>query len=633
MKTYGSVIVIIFCHLSLLYPREEKGHGGYDYDFVSNIPDRYRCCLCRKVLCDPYLTGCCGTHFCHSCFTYYQATQKGKKICPECGEEDFPSLLDKSVIKQVNTLEIYCPNCKDGCEWVGELEKLQNHQTAEEGCGYVAVSCTNQGCEECVKRKDLPSHVQELCEYRPYECEYCHFKDVYRVICGAHCSECLEYPLTCPNCEAGCEWRGKRVELKKHLDSDEGCSYVVVTCTNGGCDINMERRYLHNHVKDECDHRPYRCEYCHHEDIYRAICGTHYLECLKYPLACPNCKDGCEWQGKRGELQHHLISEEGCRYVLVTCTTEKCTQMMKRSDLRNHVKEDCIHRPYQCEYCHHEDTYSNICGAHYDNCTEYPLTCHNNCGVTDRRVVMVDHYSSCPLEPVECPFRSYGCVEMIARKDLHNHIEANEYKHTLFSIKSLQRSNEEIRHDLQKLQLAHEQMKKELTILKVNFNLSRVGAILKFPITDFTLLREENRVWCSPPWSICGLAQVSLRVNPCGEGKGRHTHISISLILEEIETSEDFHMEFDVSVSVLGEQRSGRVMTLCTCRNKKSDGAFHVESKCVDYFPFPSPKEVLKSEELFLKNEEAQTLLVNEVITLQLKLLQHKHVYVAKITK
>lgn len=538
------MIVVVLSHLSLLYPREEKGHGGYDYDFVGNIPDRCRCCLCRKVLCNPHLTGCCGSHFCHSCFTYYQATQKGKKICPGCGEEDFQSLLDKSVIKEVNKLEIYCPNCKDGCEWVGELEKLQNHQTSEEGCGYVAVSCTNQGCEESVKRKDLPSHVQELCEYRPYECEYCHFKDVYRVICGAHCSECLEYPLTCPNSEAGCEWRGKRVELKKHLDSDEGCSYVVVTCTNGGCDINMERRYLHNHVKDECDHRPYRCEYCHHEDIY-----------------------------------------------------------------------------------------SNICGAHYDNCTEYPLTCHNNCGVTDRRVVMVDHYSSCPLEPVECPFRIYGCVEMIARKDLHNHIEANEYKHTLFSIKSLQQSNEEMRHDLQKLQLSHEQMKKELTILKVNFNLSRVGAILKFPITDFTLLREENRVWCSPPWSICGLAQVSLRVNPCGEGKGRDTHISISLILEEIETSEDFRMEFDVLVSVLGEQRSGRVMELCTCRNTKGDVPFYVESKCVHYFPFPSSKEALKSEELFLKNEEAQTLLVNEVITLQLKLLQHKHVHIAKITK
>ena len=541
--------------------------------------------------------------------------------------------MDKSVIKEVNKLEIFCTNRKDGCEWVGELKDIKNHQNSYDGCGYVTVICTNEGCGVCVRRKDLPSHTQEVCEYRPYECEYCHFKDTYIVICGTHCSECLEYPLACPNAKAGCEWKGKRVELKEHLNTNEGCSYEVVTCTNGECDIAMERRYLQRHVTEECDHRLYRCEYCHHEDTYRVICDTHYIECLEYPLACSNCEKGCEWKGKRGELQHHLVSEEGCRYVIVTCTNEKCTQTMKRSDLQNHVKEECIHRLYQCEYCHHEDTYSNICGIHYNKCTEYPLTCHNNCGVTDRRVIMIDHYSTCPLEPVECPFRNDGCTEMIARKDLHNHMEANAYKHTLLSIESLKQSNEEMRHELQKLQLSHELMKTELTILKANFNLGRVGAILKFPITDFNQLRDENRVWCSPPWSICNLVQVCLKVNPCGEGKGKNTHISVSLILEKIETSKSFDLEFDVSVSAVGEQGSGTVMKLCTRRDEKYNGPFYVKSKCVDYFSFPSPKETLVSEELFLKIEEAKGLLVNEVFTMQLKLLQHKHNHAAKTSQ
>lgn len=46
---------------------------------------------------------------------------------------------------------------------------------------------------------------------------------------------------------------------------------------------------------------------------------------------------------------------------------------------------------------------------------------------------------------------------------------------------------------------------------------------------------------------------------------------------------------------------------------------------CDAQFLFPSNGEVLRSMELFLEIEEAMSLLQKDAITLELKLLKHKH--------
>ena len=46
---------------------------------------------------------------------------------------------------------------------------------------------------------------------------------------------------------------------------------------------------------------------------------------------------------------------------------------------------------------------------------------------------------------------------------------------------------------------------------------------------------------------------------------------------------------------------------------------------CSARFPFPSPGEVLRSEELFLEIEEVNSLLANDAMTLELKLPKHQH--------
>ena len=107
-------------------------------------------------------------------------------------------------------------------------------------------------------------------------------------------------------------FHGELGALKDHLESDNGCGYVMVTCgrsiltfwgSNKSCGEGMERRLLTHHQKNECSYRQYKCQHCGYIDTYDAITGSgrirnrdskigyggnHYSQCDEYPLKCPN---------------------------------------------------------------------------------------------------------------------------------------------------------------------------------------------------------------------------------------------------------------------------------------------------------------------------------------------------------
>ena len=337
-------------HDSFTFFRDQQD-GGYEYEFVDTILDKYTCSICTKVLCDAHLTVCCGQHFCASCLTHWLGTQQGRKICPHCQKEDFQHIPNKAMIREVNEFKIRCTNHREGCGWVGELGGLKSHLDSDKGCGYEQVTCTNKECREEVRRKDLHNHEQKKCNYRHFVCEFCGQKNNYKAITGLHYSECPEYPLDCPN----------------------------------------------------------------------------------------------------------------------------------------------------------------------------------RCGVTGmRRRAMPDHHSSCPLEPLDCPFKDAGCTEKIARKDMEDHMTANQQKHILQSLQSLQQSTEDIKQTLQ-------DTKQELWDLRAStVGLNAIGATLTFRVTDFPQLIEEKKSWCSLPFSICDKVKVRLVVCPSGVGRGEGSHVSVSLKLVKV---------------------------------------------------------------------------------------------------
>lgn len=140
---------------------------GYDYDFV-DPPKSLECPLCLLTLRDPHMISCCGHEFCESCI---QRVQSDGKPCPLCNEPNFSTLLNKKLIREINSLVIRCPQKDQGCEWEGELGQVQQHLNpgAElKGCGYVIMECTYQ-CGARLQRRIVQEHEMDICPKRPIE--------------------------------------------------------------------------------------------------------------------------------------------------------------------------------------------------------------------------------------------------------------------------------------------------------------------------------------------------------------------------------------------------------------------------------------------------------------------------------
>ena len=197
--------------------------------------------------------------------------------------------------------------------------------------------CGIHCCECCLK--------QWLVGIKPKKtCPHCRAERVNRMWNKSLEREIDELSVYCPNRERRCNWVGEKGSLKSHLMSDSGCQYEDVNCGNSLCTTIMERRYVSEHMENTCVHRPYTCQYCGHRDTYQAITegyhgfsSSHYDECEKYPLNCPNECGTTDIMRKKMLL--HLkkcpLQTVSCPYVDTGC--EK--RAIKRRDLETHLAE------------------------------------------------------------------------------------------------------------------------------------------------------------------------------------------------------------------------------------------------------------------------------------------------------
>ena len=360
--------------------------------------------------------------------------------------------------------------------------------------------------------------------------------------------------------------------LKSHLNSDKGCGYVEVTCTNKGCGERVSRKDLHTHSKEKCYYRPYVCEYCGHKDTYTAITGRqrdfeppnhppcspmakkahytdHYSECPEYPLACPN-RCGETGIRRRAMPDHH----SSCPLELLDCPFKDagCTEKMARKYVEDHM-----------------------------------------------------------------------------RAGQEKHIQSlQQLKQNLDTTKQeLNVTKQELDTTKDNLQNA----KQELKVVKVG--LRSVGDTLTFRVTNFPQLKKQRKVWRSLPFSIADEIRVRLAVYPSGIGKlAQPRYVSVSLVLVEVVEKKGgpyistVHLKYNVSITANGQDRSATPKALELCTKIRKGNMHTVQAPlCSARFPLPSPGEVLRSEERFLEIEEANTLLQNDALTLKLKLLEHQH--------
>ena len=202
----------------------------------------------------------------------------------------------------------------------------------------ISCPCGQKICRECVEQIKKVNKPCPLCN----KTDFTFLRDY-----GLERS-LKEFEVWCISKKAGCDWKGKLGEYEQHLNRNPspenqltGCQFVEVECKHG-CGERFQRRYITSHQNKQCRMRPYSCEYCHDCDsTFEDVTVTHYPECKKYPVSCPN---GCQENlFERQELETHL--KEECPLTEVNCPLHYagCEVRLPRKDMPEHMKDMIAH--------------------------------------------------------------------------------------------------------------------------------------------------------------------------------------------------------------------------------------------------------------------------------------------------
>ena len=187
--------------------------------------------------------------------------------------------------------------------------------------------CGEHFCESCLKH---------WFKKQKTTCPHCRQENFNHVLNKALKREISDLEIRCTKQGLGCQWVGELSSLQNHLDSDKGCGYVEVQCSNM-CGAKMKRKKLKAHLEWQCPLRKIQCQYCHYEDTYQTITSKHYGECPHHPLPCPN---KCGTTGiRRADVDNHLSR---CELEPVECPFREagCKVNVVRKEFDSHMSRN-----------------------------------------------------------------------------------------------------------------------------------------------------------------------------------------------------------------------------------------------------------------------------------------------------
>jgi len=107
--------------------------GGYDYKYISEVPEDLICSLCHFPFKDPVHIEECGHIYCKECFeqTKDHAAENALDFCCPLDRQKIDVtrvFKDKFNERKVLSLKVECINLQDGCSWTGELRDAIVHE-------------------------------------------------------------------------------------------------------------------------------------------------------------------------------------------------------------------------------------------------------------------------------------------------------------------------------------------------------------------------------------------------------------------------------------------------------------------------------------------------------------------------
>ena len=137
---------------------------------------------------------------------------------------------------------------------------------------------------------------------------------------------------------------------------------------------------------------------CNGEQWSAVLDKYHRRKVHEVRVHCWHKGNGCEWVGELNGLEKHAASCE------------------------NHLWK-CKYCGLRCEFVEGED-------KHWPTCHKFPESCPNSCEVVSvERCNMEQHCSVCPLDPVACEMKEFGCSVVVPRKELATHMKESELQH------------------------------------------------------------------------------------------------------------------------------------------------------------------------------------------------------------
>ncbi|XP_062518899.1 TNF receptor-associated factor 5-like [Corticium candelabrum] len=215
---------------------------GFDEVFVEPLSERLTCPICHVAFREPVLTRC-GHHFCNSCLT---PCLQQSASCPVCRMELKASNIfpNNAMKREILDLTIKCCLHEKGCAWTGEL---RNGETHDRECQFVDVVCENE-CEQLIMRKDEEDHVANHCLYRMVSCQHCDLK-MKQLVIDDHYKECDQYPI---DCTYKCGMMVQRCKMEDHIGRQGTCPNSLLDCDfeDNGCQFRGNRHDLCKHIEN-----------------------------------------------------------------------------------------------------------------------------------------------------------------------------------------------------------------------------------------------------------------------------------------------------------------------------------------------------------------------------------------------